>query len=186
MKRHERVLDRERSALLVIDLQDAYRGKLHQEERTLAAAGRLIQAAVALGLPVILSEQYPKGLGATRREIASLLPPETLRFEKTAFSALGAPGLEEKLRGLGREQIVVAGIETHVCVSQSVHDLLARGYQAHVVRDAVTARFPGVDETGFAKMLGSGAVPASLESVLFEWLGDSRSPDFKTLQRLVV
>jgi nicotinamidase-related amidase len=186
VKRHERVLDRERSALLVIDLQDAYRGKLHQEERTLAAAGKLVEAAATLGLPVIATEQYPKGLGATRQEIASRLPPGTLRFEKTAFSVLGAPGLEERLRGLGRDQIVVVGIETHVCVSQSVHDLLARGYQAHVVRDAVTARSAQVDEIGFEKMKGSGAVPASLESVLFEWLIDSRSPEFKALQRLVV
>jgi len=183
---HARTLDAERSILLVIDLQESYRGKLLHEERVVTASSRLLDAAGVLGVPVIVTEQYPKGLGPTREEIALRLPPGAERFEKTTFSCLGAPGLRERLRALGRTQVVVAGIETHVCVAQTVHDLLAGGWQPHVVRDALTARFALEDETGFAKMLGSGAVPASVEGALFEWLRDARAPGFKAIHKLVV
>lgn len=186
MARHERVLDRDRSLLLVIDLQEAYRGKLHQEGRVVQASQRLLAAARELALPVIVTEQYPSGLGGTRAEIGEHVPGDAARFEKTSFSALGAPGLLEHLRGLGRDQVVVAGIETQVCVSQTVHDLLAAGFAVHLVRDAISSRFPLEDEVAFSKMLGSGAVPASVEGALFEWLGDARAPEFKAIQRLVV
>ena len=185
-KTHPSILDRDRSVLLVIDLQESYRGKLANEPRVVATAGKLLDAAGLLGIPVVVTEQYPKGLGATRAELASHLPANARCFEKTTFSGLGAPGLREHLRELGREQVVVAGIETHVCVSQTVHDLLASGLQPHVVRDAVSARFALEDETGFAKMLASGAVPACLEGVLFEWLGDAGAREFKAAHRLVV
>jgi nicotinamidase-related amidase len=183
---HARVLEVERSVLLVIDLQESYRGKLANEERLVRASARLLDAAGVLGVPVVLTEQYPKGLGATREEVAAHVPPGAARFEKTSFSCLGAPGLREHLRGLGRDQIVVAGIETHVCVNQTVHDLLHEGWQPHVVRDALSSRFGLEDETGFAKMVGSGAVPASVESLLFEWLRDSKAPAFKAIHKLVV
>src|SRR5215469_5776921 len=114
-KAHPSILDRDRSVLLLIDLQEAYRGKLVNEPRVVATAAKLLDAAGLLGIPVILTEQYPKGLGATREELASHLPANaTRRFEKTSFSGLGAPGLREHLRELSREQVVVAGIETHV------------------------------------------------------------------------
>lgn len=183
---HERVLDRNRSALLVIDMQDAYRGKLHREAETVQAAARVLQAAALLDVPVLLTEQYPKGLGRTRQEIESLVPQSAARFEKTTFSALGAPDLTAHLAALGRDQIVVVGIETHVCVNQSIHDLLDRGLAVHAVRDAITSRFPLEDETGWAKIVGSGAVPASSESALFEWLGDARAAEFKAIHQLVV
>lgn len=186
MAHHDRVLDRDRSLLLLIDVQESYRGKLHEEARLVQATQRLLGAAALLALPVVVTEQYPKGLGGTRAEVAELVPAGAARFEKTAFSALGAPGLLEHLRGLGRDQVVVAGIETQVCVSQSVHDLLAAGFAPHVVRDAITSRFPFEDEIGYAKMIGSGAVPACVEGALFEWLGDARAPEFKAVHRLVV
>ena len=186
MASHERILARERACLLVIDLQQSYVGKLANEERVVRATQRLLGAAAALQLPVLVTEQYPKGLGRTRAEIAEALPSGVARFEKTSFSCLGAPGLREHLLGLGRDQVLVAGIETHVCVSQTVHDLLAEGLQPHAVRDAVSARFALEDEMGFAKIVGAGAVPASVESSLFELLGDSKAPEFKAVHRLVV
>lgn len=186
MKSHPSLLDRDRSVLLMIDLQEAYRGKLANEPRVVATATKLLDAAELLGIPVVVTEQYPKGLGPTRDELVSHLPAGARRFEKTSFSCLGAPGLREHLRELGREQVVVGGIETHVCVCQTVHDLLVSDFQPHLVRDAVSARFALEDETGFAKMLASGAVPACLEGVLFEWLGDARAKEFKAAHRLVV
>jgi nicotinamidase-related amidase len=186
LARHDRLLDRERSLLLAIDLQESYRGKLFREEAVVAAARRTIEAAGLLGIPVIVTEQYPKGLGGTRSEIAEKIPDGSPRFEKTRFSALGAPGLATELERLGRSQVVVIGIETHVCVGQTVHDLLALRYAVHVLRDAVTARFAVEDEVGWAKLIGSGAVPSTSECALFEWLGDARAPEFKAVHRLVV
>jgi nicotinamidase-related amidase len=184
--RSTRLLDPERSALMVIDLQESYRGKLHQEELLVKSTSRLLSAAAELGIPVSLTEQYPKGLGRTRADIASHLPPDCARFEKTSFSCLGADGLLDHLRSLNREQVVLVGIETHVCVGQSGHDLLAEGFQVHAVRDAISARFPLEDETGFRKLVESGAIPTSVEAALFEWLRDSRNPLFKAVQKLVV
>lgn len=186
MKRHDRILSRERSLLLVVDLQESYRGKLHEEERLVRGAGRLLEAAGILDVPVIVTEQYPKGLGGTREEIAARLPEGTERFEKVAFSALGADGLAEALDRHGRDQIVLAGIETHVCIGQTAHDLLARGLQVHLVRDAVGARFPLEDETAVAKMTASGVSLATSEQVLFEWLERAGSAEFKAVHALVV
>lgn len=186
MTRHDRVLDRERSLLLVIDLQEGYRGKLHREETVIAAARRTIEAAGILGIPVVVTEQYPKGVGATRAEIAEKLPAGAPRLEKTSFSALGALAVVEALARLGRDQIAIVGIETHVCVNQTVHDLLARGHAVHVLRDAITSRFPLEDEAGWSKIVGSGAVPTTSECALFEWLVDAKAPEFKAVHKLVV
>jgi len=186
MAEHEWLLAAAKSVLLVIDLQESYRDKLHEEARVIRATTRLLDAAGALAIPVLLTEQYPKGLGATRKEIARHLPADCARFEKTSFSALDAPGLRERLQALARPQVVVAGIETHVCVSQTVLGLAAEGFQPHAVRDAITARFPLEDEVGFGKLVGAGAVVGTVESVLFEWLRDSHNPAFKAVQRLVV
>ncbi len=186
MPRPQGVLDREHTGLLVIDLQEGYRGKLHQEERTLRATTRLLEAAGVLHIPVVVTEQYPKGLGATRAEVAAHFPEATARFEKTSFSAWGAEGLGQHIEVLGRRQWVVVGIETHVCVNQTAHDLLARDLEVHLVRDAVTARFPLEDDTGWSKIIGAGAIPTSTECVLFEWLEDARAPEFKAIHKLVV
>ncbi len=185
MAEHPRTLSRERSALLVIDLQEGYRDKLYEEERTLVRSLRTIDAAAGLDLPVIVTEQYPKGVGRTRAEVATRLPPGTKLFEKTAFSCYGAEGLPEYLRELGRDQIVVVGIETHVCVNQTAHDFLAEGFAVHLVRDAITARYPLEDETGWRKMVDSGAIPTTSECIIFEWLRDAKSPEFRALRDLV-
>jgi len=186
LARHERLLDRDQSVLLVIDLQESYRGKLHREDSVVAASRRIVEAADVLGVPVLVTEQYPKGLGATRKEIAEKLPPGSETFEKTRFSALGAEGLLERLGALARKQVVVIGIETHVCVDQTVHDLLSHGFQVHAVRDAITARFQLDDEVGWQKLLAAGAVPTTTECALFEWLADAKAAEFKAIHRLVV
>lgn len=180
------ILDRDQSALLVIDLQEGYRGKLLQEERTVAASQRMLRAAGILEIPVFVTEQYPKGLGVTRSELAQHIPEKALRFEKTSFSALGADGFIERLEELGRKQWVLVGIETHVCVNQTACELLARGHAVHLVRDAISSRFALEDAAGWSKMIGAGAVPTSSECALFEWLGDARAPEFKAIHGLVV
>jgi len=186
MKAHPSILDRERSVLLVIDLQESYRGKLANEPRVVATAAKLLDAAGLLGIPVVVTEQYPKGLGATRDELVSHLPASARRFEKTSFSCLGAPGLREHLRELGREQVVVAGIETHVCVSQTVHDLLGKGVEVHVPADAVGSRHEIDYERGLERMERAGAVVSTVEAALFELLERAGTPEFKAVQKLIL
>jgi nicotinamidase-related amidase len=186
MPRHVRLLDRDESVLLAIDLQESYRTKLFREDGVIGASRRMLDAAGLLGVPVVVTEQYPKGLGRTRGEIAEKIPAGSAVLEKTTFSALGAPAIAETLEKLGRSQVVVIGIETHVCVDQSVHDLLARRYAVHLVRDAITARFATEDEIGWQKLVGSGAVPTTSECALFEWLEDAKHPAFKAVHKLVV
>ena len=186
MSWHPQILAPDASLLLVIDVQESYRGLLHEEERTVRGCQRLLQGAGTLEIPVVVTEQYPKGLGRTRAEVEEVVPTHAARFEKTAFSCLGADGLLEHLRASGRENIVVAGIETHVCVNQTTHGLLAEGFQVHLPRDAVSSRFALEDEAGYAKMTGSGAIPTSTEAVLFEWLEDAKHPAFKAIHKLVV
>ncbi len=185
MAEHQRTLSRERSVLLVVDLQEGYRDKLHEERRTIERSLRTIDAAARLDLPVLVTEQYPKGVGRTRAEVAKRLPSGARLFEKTAFSCYGAAGLPEYLRELGRDQIVVVGIETHVCVNQSAHDFLAEGFAVHLVRDAITARYALEDETGWRKMIDSGAIPTTSECIIFEWLRDAEAPEFRALRELV-
>jgi nicotinamidase-related amidase len=168
----------------VVDLQDAFRKGLHEWDRTLARTRVLIRAAHLLELPVLYTEQYPKGLGATVPEVREVLG-DAQRFEKRTLSALGAPGFAEALAGLGRRQAIVAGIETHACINQTVHDLLDGGIGVHLAEDAISARRAFEHAAGLAKMLASGAVGGSVESLLFECLRSADHPAFKPVQALL-
>jgi nicotinamidase-related amidase len=175
-----RLLDRDRTALVVVDVQEAFRPAVRDFERTAQGAAKLVQGARILDLPVVASEQYPKGLGSTVPEVAEHLDGiEPL--EKVVFSACRAEGFDLG----GREQALVCGIEAHVCVSQTVHDLLDRGLEVHVARDAVTSRTDENKELGLHKMEGSGAVVTSVETALFELLGEAGSEEFKQVQGLI-
>ena len=175
-----RVLDRSRTALVVVDVQEAFRPAVHDFERVARNAGVLVQGARALGIPVVATEQYPRGLGATVPEVAEHLDGAE-PVEKTVFSAAAAEGFDLD----GRDQALLCGIESHVCVSQTAHDLLDRGVEVHVARDAVSSRSEENSELGLHKMEGSGAVLTSVETALFELLGEAGSEEFKTVQRLI-
>ena len=185
-QRSNRLVDPERSLLLVIDLQESYRGKLYEEERVLRATTNLVKAAKILGVPTVVTEQYPERLGPTRSELEEHFDSSTEFFAKRTFSCWGEESLRAHLAGDGCDQVIVAGIETHVCVTQTVLDLLRADFQVHVVRDATTSRFELEDATGWQKLMQTGALPATTESILFEWLIDSRHDDFKAIHGLVV
>jgi nicotinamidase-related amidase len=157
---HPRMLDRTRSALLVIDVQEGYRGHTVDHERMVRAVRMLVDAATLLEVPVLATEQYPKGIGHLQPEVAEGFPPATEIIEKMSMSCCGQPRFVAALEGLARSQIVVCGIEAHACVNQTVHDLLARGYQVHVPLDAISARRELDLRAGWEKIVGSGAVPA--------------------------
>ena len=174
------LLERERTALVVVDFQEAFRPAVGEFEAVARNAGVLVQGARELGLPVVVTEQYPRGLGHTVSEVADHLD-DIPRLEKLVFSACRAEGFDLD----GRDQALVCGIETHVCVSQTVHDLLERGIEVHVARDAVTSRSEENREVGLRKMERAGAVITSVETALFEMLGAAGSDEFKAVQRLV-
>jgi nicotinamidase-related amidase len=173
------LVNRERASLLVVDVQDGFRSYATFETVARACA-KLVEAARILGLPTLVSEQYPKGLGHTAPEVGL---QDERRIEKTAFSAVRADGFD--LDG-ARDQAIVCGIEAHVCVSQTVHDLLDRGVEVYVPADAVGSRHVLDYEHGLERMACAGAIITTVEAVLFELLGGSGTPEFKAVQRLVI
>ena len=176
-------LVRGRAALAVIDVQEAFRPAVLDFERVAANVSVLVQGARILDLPVIVTEQYPKGLGHTVPEVAGHLDGIT-PLEKTAFSAAAADGFPAALPEM-RDQVVVCGIESHVCVNQTAEDLLATGREVHVVGDAVTSRTAANRDLGLHKMEQSGATLTSVETALFELLREAGTPEFKEIQRLI-
>jgi nicotinamidase-related amidase len=172
------LLTRERTALIVVDVQQGFR-PYASFESVASACATLLEAARILGLHTLVSEQYPKGLGHSAPELG--LQDEQL-IEKTVFSAARAEGFDLA----GAEQAIVCGIETHVCVSQTVHDLLADGVEVHVPADAVGSRHDIDYECGLERMVGAGAVLSTVESALFELLERADTPEFKAIQKLIL
>lgn len=175
-------LDRDRAALVVIDVQEGFRKAIPGFDAIAAATATMVRGAATLGLPIIVTEQYPKGLGATVEEVAAHLPDGAEPLAKTVFSAAAADGFDLA----GREQAIVCGIETHVCVNQTSLELLDRGLEVHVVADAVGSRSAANRELGLAKLERAGAWISSVETALFELLGGAGSDEFKVVQRLVL
>jgi nicotinamidase-related amidase len=172
------LLTRERTALVVVDVQEAFR-PYASFEGVARACAKLVAATRILGLPALVSEQYPRGLGHTAPELGIEDEP---RIEKSVFSAARAEGFDLQ----GRTQAVVCGIETHVCVSQTVHDLLERGVEVHVPADAVGSRHELDYQRGLERMERAGAVVTTVEAALFELLDRAGTPEFKEVQRLIL
>jgi nicotinamidase-related amidase len=138
-----------------------------------------------LDVPVVVTEQYPKGLGPTAEEIALSLPEDLERIEKTVFSACGSEAFRKKLDELNVSQVVLCGVETHVCVNQTAHDLLDAGFEVHILTDCVASRFDQDKEAGLSKMYASGVEPSSVEMALFELMRDSTHEKFREMQALI-
>lgn len=172
------LLHRERAALIVVDVQDGFRS-YDTFDAVASSCAKLLAGARILGLPALVSEQYPKGLGQSAPELG--IEHETI-IEKTVFSAVRADGFSLK----GRDQAVVCGIETHVCVSQTAHDLLARGIEVQIPADAVGSRHSLDYERGLARLERAGAVVTTVESALFELLERAGTPEFKPIQQLIL
>jgi nicotinamidase-related amidase len=172
------LLARDRAALVVVDVQDGFR-PYASFAGVADSCAKLVQAARLIELPTLVSEQYPKGLGHTAPEVGL---QDEQRIEKTVFSAVRADGFDLG----GREQAIVCGIETHVCVSQTVHDLLDRGIEVHVPADAVGSRHAIDYERGLERMERAGAVVSTVEAALFELLERAGTPEFKAVQKLIL
>jgi nicotinamidase-related amidase len=172
------LLNRERAALVVVDVQEGFR-PYASFAGVADACAKLVQAARILELPRVVSEQYPKGLGHTATEVGL---EDEVAIEKSVFSAARADGFDLG----GRDQAIVCGIETHVCVSQTVHDLLGQGVEVHVPADAVGSRHQLDYERGLMRLERAGAVVSTVETVLFELLQRAGTPEFKAVQKLII
>jgi nicotinamidase-related amidase len=175
-------LDRERAALVVIDLQEGFRKAIPPFDQIARAAGTLVEGAKVVGIPIVVTEQYPKGLGHTVPEVADHLPAGTEPIDKVCFSALEADRFDLQ----GADQALVCGGETHVCVNQTVLDLLARGIDVHVAEDAVGSRSKQNWRLGLNKVECAGATLTSVETALFELVRRAGTDDFKQVQKLIL
>ena len=182
---HPRLLDRSKTVLVVIDVQEAFRSSIPDFVDIADNISIAVRGCGILGVPILVTEQYPKGLGRTAEEIGLALPDDLEPIEKMAFSSCGAGSFVDELRKLGANQIVLCGIETHVCVNQTAHDLLDQDFDVHLLTDCVASRFEHDKEAGLAKMQSSGIVPSSTEMMLFELMRDAKHEKFKEIQQLI-
>jgi nicotinamidase-related amidase len=171
-------------ALVIVDLQERLLPVMHGQEQLLSRVALLVSGARLLGLPILVTEQYPKGLGPTVGRLSQTLRPFA-PIEKTSFSCCGAPGFLEALKATGCRRVALCGIEAHVCVRQTARDLLLDGFSVDLVEDAVSSRSPMDLDAGKRRIYADGARPMTVEMLLFEVLGDAKHPAFKDLSKLV-
>ena len=170
--------------LLLIDVQEKLVAML-EKNTVVKQSNILLKTANILGIPTIITEQYPKGLGKTVDYLAEHINDSTEVFEKTAFSVLKDEGFAEKLKAYGKKQIIIGGIEAHICVHQTVADLIEAGYEVYVVKAACASRKKDNFKNAIRLMRQNGAKIADTEIVLFELLKTSKHPNFKDVQALI-
>ena len=184
MKRHPHVLQRKQSALLIIDVQEKISAVMLDREFLLKNTVKLIKGCKVLDVPIFVTEQYPKGLGSTEADIVAALG-EIAPIQKMTFSCCSAGELMAGLKKKAVKQVILTGIEAHVCVQQTALDMLANGYQVHVVRDGVSSRKSTDAEAALERLQNAGAVITTTEAALFELLERAGTPQFKEISQLV-
>jgi nicotinamidase-related amidase len=170
--------------LVVIDVQEKLLRVMHEKEKLVENLQKLIKGAIALGVPIIMTEQNPAGLGETIPELAQLAP-EISPVPKFCFSCLGEAEFQQELNRLNRKQVLLAGIETHICVYQTAVELVNAGYEVQVVADCVSSRTRRNSEIGLQKAREAGASITSVETALFELLKVAKGDTFKEISRIV-
>jgi len=178
------MLKRENTALVLIDIQGKLAELMHEREALYRNLQILIKGAQVLKLPILWLEQYPKGLGPTIPQVAGLLPDQQ-PLAKTCFSACSLDDFQDQLRQSGRRQILLAGIESHICVYQTARDLLDSAYRVEVVADAVSSRTAENKALGLERMAQAGAEITGVEMCLFELLKQAGTAEFKQIATLV-
>ena len=178
------MLQPDSAALVLIDVQGKLATLMHRREELYRNLQILIEGIQILEMPIFWMEQYPEGLGPTVPEVAALLPDQQ-PMAKLCFSGCGLAEFMEQLRASGKKQLLLAGIETHICVYQTARDLLLQGYHVEVVADAVSSRTPENRQLGLDRMTRAGARITSVEMALFELLRQAGTPPFKRIARLV-
>lgn len=184
MQRHPQILNRRRSALLIVDVQERINAAVLHRQQVVDNTVRMVRACQILGIPIFVTEQYPQGLGPTESPVRETLG-EIVPYTKLTFSCCGVKELMEQLHQHRVHQVIMVGIETHVCVLQTALDLLAGGFQVHVLRDAVSSRNEVDYQTALERMQTAGVVMSTVETALFELLEQARTPEFKEVAKLI-
>jgi nicotinamidase-related amidase len=182
------LMKRKMSQLLIVDVQEKVLEPIPNKDEILKSIMRLIHAAKELGVPITVSEHYPQGLGPTHESLRNMLGDEAASFDKIHFSCLRNDAIRHHLedhRDHGRGQIVVAGVETHVCVGQTALDLVADGYEVFVTADAVGSRAESSRNLALRRFERAGAFIVDSEMVMFEWLDQAGTDEFRTLLPLI-
>ena len=178
------MLDKENSVLLVIDIQERLAVVMKEKDAVVRNTQHLIELAKMINLPVVVTEQYPKGLGRTVPELQAALP-DVKPVEKTSFDCCGEPAFMAEMRRIGRKKVIVTGMETHICVLQTTIGLLRDGYEPHVVRDAMCSRTKANWKTGIEFMRDAGAAVTGTETVLFQLLKVAGTDVFKKISQRI-
>jgi len=176
-------LHAESSIVVLIDVQPSFLSGIFEADRVLARSEFVLKVARLLQVPVLATEQYPSRMGGTQERLVPLLAGEPIG--KMAFSCARSQPFLEGLEATRRRQVVLVGIETHICVSQTAHDLLGKGFEVVVAADAVSARTLDRHTVGLKRIRDAGAVAAHSESIAYEWMGGADSPAFKEVLALV-
>ena len=178
------LMNAEQSSLLIVDVQQGLAPVMAEPRRVYRGCSLLMRAAVRLGIPLVVSEQYPKGLGQTVGELLELAPAGSV-MAKLHFSCASDTAILERFQGLGRKQMVIAGIESHVCVLQSALGFKAEGFEPVVVADACSSRTDVSYQTAMLRLAANGVQVVTVEMVIFEWLHRAGTPEFKELSALL-
>lgn len=181
------LLNTQDSVLVVVDIQQRLAAAMPADMRqqVIDNSKLLITAANMLSIPIVVTEQYPKGLGATETELTQQLPTNTAIIEKTSFSCTNSTEFCKQIDTAKRKQIILTGMESHICILQTALELHAQGFQVYVVEDAVSSRLQENKDNAIQRMRQAGVIITNVESVIFEWLGDAKHSEFKVLAKLI-
>jgi nicotinamidase-related amidase len=182
--RHPNLLRKDDTLLVIVDIQTKLLNVMFEKEGLISSCSKLIQATKLLEIPMVMTEQYPEGMGPTDSAILELLP-EIKAITKMSFSCCGVGDFDQKIKSLGKKQIMVIGIESHICVLQTVHDLLHQGYFVYVPYNAVSSRKEGDYKNALERMRQSGAVIGSVESAIFELMQRADVPVFRQISKII-
>jgi nicotinamidase-related amidase len=174
----------EASVLVVVDIQPSFLSGIVESDRVLERSEFLLKVARLLEIPVLTTEQYPSRMGGTHERLLPLLHAEP-PMGKMSFSCSGCEAFREQIESLNRKQVVLVGIETHICVSQTAHDLLRSGYEVIIGADAVSARTMDRHKIGLKRIRDAGAVTAHTESMAYEWMQSAEHPRFREVLKIV-
>ncbi len=184
-KHHPNLLHQDNAQLIVIDMQEPFLRNIFEQERVIANVSALIQGATVLRLPIVSTTQYAERMGGVAPDIQKLLPPLHSPFDKLTFSSYASPAFVSEVQRAGRKQVVLCGVESHICVCQTALEMTAAGFQVHVAVDAVSSRTEANWRLGIDKMRQGGVLMSSVESALYEMLHEAGTPEFRDILKII-
>ncbi len=177
------MLNTDNTLLVIVDIQEKLAPAIYKKDELIAGAAKLINSMNVLEVPIIYTEQNPDGLGSTVEPLKTILGDKAIT--KIAFSCCGEPAFVDAVKATARKQVILAGMETHVCVYQTARDLIEAGYDVHVVADAVSSRTPENKQIGLDKIKSAGAEITSVETAVFELLKVASGDKFRQILKIV-